>query len=178
MIIVFIFFALQSGFSQIKKPETQKQQCDKYFDYLQSFGQQCLGNKYIDEFSPVLVEGFKSSSSNHETEMAILDSYLATLGNNPTSTGYIVVYGGRLNKFGEYEIRTERVMGYISRVRKFDSERIKLVHGGFREEFEFEFWTSEVKNAFPPLSPTVSPEKVKFSGKMKPSVRRKEVYNS
>jgi len=110
---------------------------------------------------------FKADESNHEMEIAYLDSYFDQLNINPQATGYIVVYGGRINKSNENEMRVGRIKRYI-KYKNQDESRFKIVHGGFREKFEFEFWLSPIKNAFPPLSPTVAPEKVKFKGKMKP----------
>ncbi|MDQ2747026.1 MAG: hypothetical protein M3T96_07195, partial [Acidobacteriota bacterium] len=109
-----------------------------------------------------------TSAINYEDEMRRLDVYLTILQNDEEATGYIVVYGGQMNKYREYDIRVKRIKYYIVGFRKFDESRIRFVNGGFRERFEFELWSSPIKNAFPPLSPTVAPEKVKFRGVMKP----------
>jgi hypothetical protein len=38
--------------------------------------------------------------------------------------------------------------------------------GGFREKFSVDLWLSPVKSSYPPITPTISPEKVRFKGKM------------
>lgn len=166
-IIISIFLLLTSS-NFVKAQETKEEKYDKLADSLETFQRVCFYSEFVDSFSPQLIESFTTDKVNHEDEMARLDSYLAQLNLNPSSTGYIVVYGGRTNKYGEYDIRVGRIKDYIA-FRSFDDSRIKYVNGGFREKFEFELWLSpRVKNAFPPISPTIAPEKVKFKGKMKP----------
>ena len=97
-----------------------------------------------------------------------LDIFKQELNSNPDSVGFIVVYGGRVNKFGEINARAKRMTNHLFNDLKIDPKRVKVIQGGFRENFEFEFWTSRVKSNFPPLSPTVDVEKVIFRGKMKP----------
>lgn len=107
---------------------------------------------------------------NHETEMANLDGYTNNIQANPDTDYYIVVYGGRLNKYGEFDERVKRIKSYLFNYRKLDPSQFKIIHGGFRENFEFELWLSPLKDSFPPLSPTIDPEKVQFKGKMKPLI--------
>lgn len=163
-IIIFFQVAIVTTVAQ---NETKRENCEKLADCLESFYKDCYGKDYLDSLSPKLVDSF-NAAINQEDEMSRLDVYLTELQNNEKATGFVVVYGGRTNKFGEYDERIGRIKKYI-RVKNFDQSRIKFVNGGFRENFEFELWTSNINNAFPPLSPTVAPEKVKFKGKMKPS---------
>ncbi len=165
---ILILITFQPNFTQVTEQNTKEERCDRFFDNLQLFYRECYDTKYMDMFSPVLVDTFKAANTNHEDEMARLDVFLAELANNPNHKGYVVVYGAKVNMLGEYEIRTQRVINYVLKFRKFDSARLTLVNGGFREQFEFELWHSRIKNAFPPLSPTILPEKVKYRGKMKP----------
>lgn len=146
--------------------ETKQERCDKLTDLMETFNRECYNGEFLDTFSPELVDSF-TFAVNHDDEMSRLDNFLSRLQNNPQATGYIVTYGGRTNKYGEYDIRVGRLKAYIE-FRKFDISRIKFVSGGFREKFEFELWISPIKNSFPPLSPTITPEKVRFRGKMKP----------
>lgn len=114
--------------------------------------------------SPVMVDGF--NILDHETEMALLDKFAQSFNGSPHLSAYVVVYGGHINKFGELEERTNRIKKYLLNFRKLDPGQIKFVMGGFREKFTFEMWLSPVKNSYPPLTPTISPERVKFKGKM------------
>lgn len=147
--------------------ETKQEKCGRLADCMEIFYKECLNDEYLNTFSPELVISFPTNLVNHDLEMARLDNYLEVLSNRPNSIGYIVAYGGRTNKYGEYDIRVGRIRRYIIGFRSFDESRIKFVNGGFREKFEFELWTSPTKNAFPPLSPTITPEKARFKGTMK-----------
>lgn len=139
--------------------------CDQTIDCVQKFYKECTGNEFLSDFEPKLVDKF--GITGYEDEMARMDSFYMQLNGNPEGVGYIVVYGGRVNKYGEFRERVKRLFTYIKE-RKYDPKRITVVNGGFREKFEFELWTSPIKNSFPPLSPTIDPEKVKFRGIMKP----------
>lgn len=115
--------------------------------------------------SPVMFDKF--GILNHETEMAVLDNFAQEVNSSQgAADAYVVVYGGRANKYGELEERTKRVKNYLLGFKKLDPSRVMFVTGGFREKFAFEMWLSPVKNSYPPLSPTVSPEQVRFRGKM------------
>lgn len=166
--IIFLIAVCQITTNFVAAQETKQEKCDKLADCMQTFYRECYNDDFLNDFSPTLVDDYTAGNSTEEIEMLKLDGFIQFLQLKPQSTGYIVVYGGRTNKYGEYDIRVERVTGYTFGTKAQDRNRIKVVHGGFREKFEFEFWTSPIKNAFPPLSPTVAPEKVKFKGKMKP----------
>lgn len=116
--------------------------------------------------SPVMADSF--GVLNQETEMARLDNFAQSVNNSPEADAYIVVYGGKINKYGEMEARTNRVRNYLIDFKKLDPSRIIFVTGGFREKFGFELWLSPVKNGYPPIVPSVLPEKVRFKGKMTP----------
>lgn len=116
--------------------------------------------------APYLVHKFGITTL--EEEWLRLDSFAIELGNNPNATAQIIVYGGKINKYNEFQERVKRIKYYLLENRKINPKRIKVIRGGFRDKFEFEFWISEVENSFPPLTPTIDPEKVIFKGKMKP----------
>lgn len=109
----------------------------------------------------------KFGAVNDEVEIMRLDQFANQIRSNKNTTAYVVYYGGKLNKYGEFQERTKRIKFYLSEVMKLDMDRVKIVHGGFRETFEFELWLSYAKDSFPVLSPTIEPEKVKYIGKMK-----------
>lgn len=166
-IFVFAVLISQSNLKNSFGQNTKQEKCEKLADCMESFYKDCYNEEFRNSFSPKLFDSF-TSEDNEEIEMARLDQFLLWLTGDNIRNGYVVVYGGRTNKYGEYDIRVERVTGYIFGTKAQDKSRIKIVHGGFREKFEFELWISPIKNAFPPLSPTVAPEKVRFKGKMKP----------
>ncbi len=140
---------------------------EENLEHLNKCYRECGDDVYINSLSPQLF--YKSGIINQEEEQANLDSFFITLANQRESQGFIVVYGGKLNKYGEIDARVKRIKDYL-KLRNFPPDPINFVFGGFREKFEFEFWMSRVPNAYPPLLPTISPEKVRFKGKMKPFV--------
>ena len=165
---VFIMLVSQLYVATVSGQETKREKCDRLADCMQTFYRECYNDDFLNDFSPKLMDSLIAGDSTGEIEMLTLDGFIQTLQLKPQSTGYIVVYGGRVNKYGEYDIRLGRVTDYTFGTKNQNRNRIKIVHGGFREKFEFEFWISPIKNAFPSLSPTVAPEKVRFRGKMKP----------
>lgn len=126
----------------------------------------CFGVELMDTLAPVLVEAF--GITELEDEWARLDGFAVQLNNNLKLTAYIVIYGGKVNKYGELKERPKRIIKYLVENRGIDLKRIKVIEGGFREKFAFELWVSQSDKMFPPLSPTIDPEKVIFRGKMKP----------
>ena len=143
-----------------EQTKNKKAECDECCD-------ECRDKFIITCPSPPTLVAKFDYLSTHEWEMGQIDNLLMQMQNNPDADGIIVVYGGRINKYGEFEIRTKRIKNYIE-YRKFEMARVKIVHGGFRKKFEFELWISPLENSYPPLSPTIAPEKVKFIGTMKP----------
>ena len=146
IILIVVFGGLQSVFAQASNKD-------------ENHSVPCPSPPYVtDKFGAV----------NDEVEMARLDQFANQIRADKNVVAYIVYYGGKINKYGEFQERVKRINFYLSKVMKLDMERIKVVHGGFREKFEFELWLSYTKGSFPPLSPTIEPEKVKYIGKMKP----------
>ena len=158
---LFILLAISHNFAQTAKTD----KCDKAAECLQTFFRECYDESFLETLAPKQVDSL--GIANYEEEMARLDNYFISLNNEPEDAGFIVVYGGHVSKFGELKERVKRLQTYIKKT-GFDAKRITFVQGGFRQKFEFEFWISPTKKAFPPLSPTVDVEKVRFSGKMKP----------
>lgn len=157
---------LQVNTKTVTAQDNKEERCDKLFDCLETFYKECYGDEFLDRYSPKQVDKF--GIVNHEFEMLKLDGLKYSLIEDSDLYGYIVIYGGRINKYGEIKERMKRVKGYLINYSKLDEKRVVFVNGGFREKFEFEFWISELENNFPPLTPTIDPEKVVFKGKMKP----------
>lgn len=164
LLIVVVNFSLNTN--KVVAQENKEDKCEELAKCFQQFHRECLNENFLNSFSPKDIDKF--AIVNYEDEMSHLYNFYVELNNNPDAVGFIVVYGGRVNKFGEFDERVKRVKNYLLNDRKLNPSRIKIVHGGFREKFEFELWISPIKNSFPPLSPTVNPEQVKFKGRMKP----------
>lgn len=171
LIIVVIY-----NFSYVKAQNNQEDKCvkttlafGKAFDQLREIEEsyiKCGGSPIVDFYLPQQQDKF--GIIGLEGEWARLDAFAIQLHNNPQLLAYIVIYGGITNKFGELKERPKPLVYYLTAKRGIDPKRIKIIEGGFREKFEFEFWTSQSEKMFPPLSPTIESEKVIFRGKMKP----------
>lgn len=159
---VFIFCnSGEFAAAQEKQSQNLAKETETCFDCCNT----CREKLYSDcSLSPVMIDSF--GILQHETEMAVLDKFVQKFNGSPALDAFIVVYGGRTNKYGELDARTNRMKNYLLDFRKLDPSQIKFVMGGFREKFGVELWISPVKNSYPPVTPTVSPETVKFKGKM------------
>ena len=94
-------------------------------------------------------------------EKARLDNFAIELQNDPTSTGYIIAYGGRTGRAGEAQRRADRAKNYLVNTRGISADRIVTVDGGFREELTVELWIVPSGATPPPASPTVDPSEVR-----------------
>ncbi len=142
------------------------EKCVELSACVEKFYKDCQDRDFRNSFSPRIFDKF--GIVNLEDELARLNSFRLELNSNPEAIGFVVVYGGRINKFGEINARVKRVTNHLFSDLKIDLQRIKVVQGGFREKFEFEFWISRIKGVSPPLLPTINVEKVIFRGRMKP----------
>lgn len=84
-----------------------------------------------------LFDSFKSISSNDEK--ARLDNFAIELQANPTTTGYIIVYGRR-NRPGEAKKRADRAKQYLLYYRRMDKERLVSLDHCYRTQLEVELW--------------------------------------
>lgn len=82
-------------------------------------------------------------------EKARLDNYGVQLQNDPTSTGYIIVFPGRSGRSGEAQRRTTRIVEYLVNSRLIDARRIVTLVGSGKEELMVELWVCP-QGATPP----------------------------
>ena len=137
----------------------------KYEEYIDLYST-CLKIDFLDNFTAQIIDKF--GIVGLDDEWARLDSLATYYNNNSDSQIFIVIYGGKTNKFSELAERPKPLIYYLTENRGIERDKITVVNGGFREKFEFELWVSPSAKIFPPLSPTVDVEKVKFKGIMKP----------
>ena len=103
-------------------------------------------------------------------EKTRLDSFAASLHNDPTAQGYLLCYGGKVGRAGEAQARCERAKNYLVTKHGFDIREIVTVDGGYKESLTMELWIVP-SGVFPPTaSPTVDPGEVRFT-KGKPKVK-------
>ena len=104
---------------------------------------------------------------NCEDEMARLDSFAVQLQNEPAAKGVLIFYGGRrfrgrLPKQGEAGARAARMKPYLVERRRISSERVIVIDGGYREEFQVVLWVIPAEMTPPEPSLTIPAKDIKF----------------
>lgn len=97
-----------------------------------------VGRKF-DEFPDI----------SRNDEKARLDNFGIELQNDPTATGYVIVYPGRASKRAEVQDHFGRVVDYLVNSRGMDTNRIKTIEGPKRDQLHVELWVTP-SGATPP----------------------------
>lgn len=105
-----------------------------------------------------LMDKFGSIKSNDEK--ARLDNYAIELNNDPTSMGYVIVYG-RTSRPGEAKKRADRIKQYLAYYRGIDMKRLVSLDHCFLSKLEVRLWIVP-RGAGPPVPcPTRTPARAK-----------------
>ena len=99
---------------------------------------------------PKLFDRFGAVSSNDEK--ARLDNFAIELQQDPSTVGYIVVFGRR-SRPGEAKKRADRAKNYLKYSRGLGGERIESLDHCFRAKLEVELWVTPKKTVIPPTCP-------------------------
>jgi len=73
-------------------------------------------------------------------EKARLDNFAISLQNDPTATGYVIVYPGPASKRRDVQDHFGRIIEYLVHSRQIDQSRIKTVEGRKKDELRVELW--------------------------------------
>jgi hypothetical protein len=112
-------------------------------------------------------------SCSFDDQKARLDNLAVELQNDPSTTTYVIAYGGRTSRTGQAELLGARARDYLVTQRGIDQSRIMVLNGGFREEDCVELWIVP-RGATPPQpSPTVQAGDVRPSRGSGPAPRRR-----
>jgi hypothetical protein len=112
----------------------------------------------FDEFGDINCEG----------EMARLDNFAVQLQNDPNAKAVVIFYGGqrfrgRSPKQGEAAARASRIKPYLVERRGIPSERVVVIDGGYKKEFQVELWAIPAGEAATPSpNPTIPAKDIKF----------------
>jgi hypothetical protein len=94
-------------------------------------------------------------SCSFDDQKARLDNLAVDLQTDPSTTTYVIAYGGRTSRIGQADLLGARARDYLVAQRGIDQSRIVVLNGGFREEDCVELWIVP-RGATPPLpTPTV-----------------------
>jgi len=107
------------------------------------------------------------NSCTFDDQKARLDNLAVELQNDPTTSAYIIAYGGRMSPLGQVEVLMSRAREYLIEQRGIDASRLVIVNGGFREEDSVELWMVPSGAAPPRATPTVQ------AGDLKPVPTRR-----
>ena len=95
-------------------------------------------------------------SCSFDDQKARLDNLAVELQADPSTTTYVIAYGGRTSRVGQADLLGSRARDYLVAQRGIDQSRIVVINGGFREEDCVELWIIP-SGAIPPQpTPTVS----------------------
>ena len=98
-----------------------------------------LNNRKFDEFPDI----------SRNDEKARLDNFGIELQQDPTATGYVIVYPGRSGKRGDVQHHADRIVEYMVNSRGLDQRRIVTLVGPARDELFVELWITP-QGATPP----------------------------
>ncbi|MBC8029345.1 MAG: hypothetical protein H7Z16_04480 [Pyrinomonadaceae bacterium] len=94
-------------------------------------------------------------SCSFDDQKARLDNLAVELQNDPSTTTYVIAYGGRSSRIGQAAMLGDRARDYLVTNRGIDQSRIVVVNGGFREEDCVELYVVPSGATAPVATPTV-----------------------
>src|SRR6267142_3204507 len=100
-------------------------------------------------------------SCSFDDQKARLDNLAVDLQNDPSTTTYVIAYGGRSSRIGQADLLGGRASDYLVAQRGIDQSRIVVLNGGFREEDCVELWIVPTGATTPQPTPTVQPGDVR-----------------
>ena len=100
-------------------------------------------------------------SCSFDDQKARLDNLAVDLQNDPSTTTYVIAYGGRSSRIGQADLLGSRARDYLVTQRGIDQARIVVLNGGFREEDCVELWIVPSGATPPQPTPTVQPGDVR-----------------
>ncbi|HEU4767214.1 MAG TPA: hypothetical protein VFS77_07555 [Pyrinomonadaceae bacterium] len=90
-----------------------------------------------------------------DDQKARLDNLAVELQNDPSTTAYIIAYGGKNSPLAQVDVLMKRARNYIVEQRGIDASRLVMINGGFREADSVELWIVPAGAAVPRATPTV-----------------------
>jgi hypothetical protein len=103
-----------------------------------------------------------------EDQQARLDNYALLLEKSSRARGFILVYGGKKDRFGqnprrrEAELRADAIKDYLVNTRGINSARLRTIDGGYRQTWTVELYVCSPETAKPKPTPTLSSNEIRF----------------
>lgn len=97
-----------------------------------------------------------------ESLVARLDNFSIAVNEYKTAAGLLYVYGGKVSRKGEVEMYVALIRNYLVKRRGVDTERLRILPGGYREEAGAELWIVPPGASSPDPAPYVSQKEVVF----------------
>ena len=94
-------------------------------------------------------------SCSFDDQKARLDTLAVELQNDPSTTTYVIAYGGRTSRAGQADLLGTRARDYLVTNRGIDQSRIVVINGGFKETDCVELWIIPQGATPPQPEPTV-----------------------
>jgi len=94
-------------------------------------------------------------SCSFDDQKARLDNLAVELQNDPSTSAYVIAYGGRTSRIGQADRLGGRARDYLVAQRGIYPSRIIVMNGGFREEDCVELWIVPSGATPPQPTPTV-----------------------
>jgi hypothetical protein len=107
----------------------------------------------VDEFSFIRCDD----------ELMRMFHYRDYLNANPTTRGYLIVYGGQRDKHRSAEAHAARLKDLLINNLGIAGQRFTIVVGGYREQWAVELWACSIDARNPTPKPTLQPNEVRFS---------------
>lgn len=112
------------------------------------------------------------NNCSYDDQKARLDNLGVELQNDPSTTTYIIAYGGRTSRLGHASSLGARARDYLVTKRGIQPARISVLNGGFREQDGVELWIVPSGATPPQPRPTVQAGDVRPPRPSPPRKRR------
>jgi hypothetical protein len=120
---------------------------------------------------PVAKATLLSSYTTFESDESsmVIDKLLIEISRDPADRGVIVVYCGKTCQYGEVEAHLLGIRLSL-KYKGFDSNKVVVISGGYKEKTTTEFWAVPKDACFPVPDSTVAFKDVIFKGNFKKKI--------
>ena len=125
------------------------------------FSQNADKIKSDDKSQTMLITSHSYAGS--EGESAYIDLLRVAMNRNPESKGLFIFYCGQTCQYGEIEAHIRGINTSL-RGKGWKDKEFLIINGGFRKEFNVEYWLVPDNSCLPIPNSTIDIKDVKFKG--------------